>query len=67
MTFQFALVLILALGCVAYFLRDLLRSFADGGCASGCGSCKSGGCPVKKLEAIQAALPESPRSREKVG
>lgn len=65
MTFQFAIVLILALACVAYFLRDLLRSFMGGGCASGCGSCKSGGCPVKKLEAIQASLEDQPSGQGK--
>jgi hypothetical protein len=67
MTFQFAIVLILALACVAYFLRDLLGSFLDGGCASGCGSCKSGGCPVKKLEQIQAGPLDRPSTPGKLG
>jgi hypothetical protein len=52
MTAQTGIVLVLALLCVLYFLKDLLRSALSGGCGSGCGSCKSG-CPVKKLEAIQ--------------
>ncbi len=52
MTFQFCIVLALALLCVLYFLKDLLRSAVSGGCGSGCGSCKTG-CPVKKLEAVQ--------------
>jgi hypothetical protein len=60
MTVQFAIVLLLALACVAYFLKDVLGSFLGGSCSSGCGSCQSGGCPVKKLEAIQAGLPEQP-------
>jgi hypothetical protein len=61
MTIQFAIVLVLAVLCVLYFLKDLLRSALRGGCGSGCGSCKSG-CPVKKLEAIQENLgpPEKP-------
>jgi len=58
MTFQFTIVLILALACVLYFLKDLLGSAVQGGCGSGCGSCKSGGCPVKKLEGLQAELPD---------
>ena len=62
MTFQFFVVLVLAVLCVLYFLKDLLGSALKGGCGSGCGSCKSGGCPVKKLEAIQAELdPPKPR------
>ena len=56
MTFQFFVVLVLAVLCALYFLRDLLRSALQGGCGSGCGACKSGGCPVKKLEAIQVKL-----------
>jgi hypothetical protein len=59
-TFQFFLVLLLALLSVAYFLKDLLRSAVSGGCSSGCGGCKTGGCPVKKLETLQSR-PESPR------
>jgi epoxyqueuosine reductase QueG len=58
MTVQTCIVLALALLCVLYFLKDLLRSALSGGCGSGCGSCKSG-CPVKKLEAIQHA-PDNP-------
>lgn len=54
MTFQFAVVLALALLCVLYFLKDLLLSAMSGGC-SGCGTCASG-CPVKKLEAVQRKL-----------
>ncbi len=58
MTFQFAICLVLALACVLYFLKDLLGPSAAGGCGPGCGTCSSGGCPVKKLEGLQAALPE---------
>ena len=61
MTFQFFTVLALALACVVYFLKDLLRSAAGGGCGSGCGSCRTGGCPVKKLETLQSALDKSSR------
>jgi hypothetical protein len=60
MTLQFLIVLALALLCVAYFLKDLLRSAVRGGCGSGCGGCKTGGCPVKKLEAVQSGL-DKPR------
>ena len=60
MTFQFAIVLVLALLCVAYFLKDLLGSALGGGCSSGCGGCRTGGCPVKKLETVQSRL-EKPR------
>jgi epoxyqueuosine reductase QueG len=59
MTVQFCIVLALALLCVAYFLKDLLRSALNGGCGSGCGSCKTG-CPVKKLAAVQHD-PSKPR------
>jgi len=48
MTLQTFIALALALLCVLYFLKDLLRSAVSGGCGSGCGSCKTGGCPVKK-------------------
>jgi hypothetical protein len=60
MTFQSCIVLILATGCVLYFLKDILRSALAGGCGSGCGSCKTG-CPVKKLEAVQHDL-DKPKS-----
>jgi hypothetical protein len=55
MTVQTCIVLALALLCVLYFLKDLLRSALSTGCGSGCGSCKSG-CPVKKIETIQHDL-----------
>ena len=62
MTFQFFVVLVLAVLCVLYFMKDLLRSAMKGGCGSGCSSCQSGGCPARKLEAIQAKLdPPKPR------
>jgi len=60
MTLQSCIVLVLALLCVLYFFKDLLRSAASGGCGSGCGSCKTG-CPVKKLEAIQEDLDNTRR------
>jgi hypothetical protein len=56
MTIQTFIALALALLCVLYFLKDLLRSAVSGGCGTGCGSCKTGGCPVKKLEGAQQAL-----------
>ncbi len=56
MTFQFCIVLALALGCAAYFLKDLLRSAASEGCGPGCGSCSTGGCPAKKLETLRSDL-----------
>jgi len=56
MTVQTCIVIALAILCVLYFLKDILRSALGGGCGSGCGSCKTGGCPVKKLEAIQNDL-----------
>ena len=55
MTVQFAIVLLLALIGAVYLVREALGSALTGGCASGCGSCKSGGCPVKKLESAAAA------------
>jgi len=63
MGIQFVIVLILAILCVLYFLKDILRTAVSGssGCGSGCGSCKSGGCPVKTIEAIQADLEAKPR------
>jgi hypothetical protein len=61
MTIQSVIALVLALLCVLYFLKDLLRPAPGSGCGSGCGSCKSGGCPVKKLEAVQHDL-DKPRS-----
>ena len=60
MTLQAVLVLILVALSVLYFLRGTLKSFVGGGCASGCGSCKQGGCAVKKIQAIQADL-ETPK------
>jgi hypothetical protein len=53
MTLQFAITLVLAILGALYLLKGILPSFLTGGCKSGCGSCASGGCPVKKLEAIQ--------------
>lgn len=58
MTLQTTVILVLAVLCLLYLLRDALASAFGGGCASGCGSCKSGGCPVKKLEAL---APEADR------
>jgi hypothetical protein len=60
MTLQTFIALALALLCALYFLKDLLRSAVSGGCGSGCGTCKTGGCPVKKLEGVQQAL-DKPR------
>ena len=57
MTFQSWATLALVLLSIAYFFRASLKSaLGGGGCASGCGSCKSGGCPVNKLQAIQRDL-----------
>jgi epoxyqueuosine reductase QueG len=55
MTVQTCIALALAILCALYFLKDLLRSAARGGCGSGCGTCKTG-CPVKKLGAIRKDL-----------
>jgi hypothetical protein len=60
MTAQTVIAMALALACVLYFLKDLLRSAVSGGCGSGCGSCKTGGCPAKKLEGVRQAL-DKPR------
>jgi hypothetical protein len=35
-----------------YLARGIFRSK----CASGCGSCKSGACPARKLEALRSRL-----------
>ncbi len=56
MTFQFYIVLALAIACALYFVKGLVRPAQSGACGPGCGSCKSGGCPVKRLEAIQTDL-----------
>jgi hypothetical protein len=56
MTAQTAIILVLAVLGLAFLLKDALGSAFTGGCASGCGSCKSGGCPVKKLEALGSDL-----------
>jgi|GEM_PF-2782569 len=55
MTFQFWIMLGLTTLAGVYLARGLFTS----SCASGCGSCKSGGCPAKKLEAIRAKLEDS--------
>jgi heterodisulfide reductase subunit C len=60
MTFQFLVVLALAIGSALYFIRGLARPARSGGC-SDCGSCKSG-CPAKRLEAIQNDL-NTPKAR----
>ena len=62
MTLQTTIILVLAVLCLLYLLRDALGSAFTGGCASGCGSCKSGGCPVKKLETLDIR-PDSPSHR----
>ena len=62
MTAQTTAVLVLAALGLLYLLKDALGSAFTGGCASGCGSCKSGGCPVKKLEAHGTA-PDRPSQR----
>jgi hypothetical protein len=62
MTAQTTAVLVLAALGLLYLLKDALGSALTGGCASGCGSCKSGGCPVKKLEAHGAARDRPSRS-----
>ena len=56
MTLQSWITLTLVFLALLYFFRTSLRSALGGGCASGCGSCKSGGCAMKKLQAIQADL-----------
>ncbi len=60
MTLQSLLTFALVLLAALYFFRGSLKSAVGGGCASGCGSCKSGGCPVKKLQTIQENL-EGPK------
>lgn len=35
-----------------YLVRGLFRP----SCASGCGSCKSGACPARRLEAVRARV-----------
>ena len=52
----FALVILAAL----YFFRSSLKSALGKGCASGCGSCGSAGCPAKKL---QNTLEQGPHGR----
>jgi hypothetical protein len=62
MTAQTTAVLVLAALGLLYLLRDALGSAFAGGCASGCGRCKSGGCPVRKLEAL-GTEPDRPSKR----
>lgn len=50
MTLQAILALALVLLAALYFCRGTLRSALGGGCASGCGSCKSSTCPVQTLK-----------------
>ena len=53
---QSALTFALVLLALLYLFRGTLKSALGRGCASGCGSCKSSGCPVNKLQAIQKDL-----------
>jgi hypothetical protein len=64
MTLQSWITLALVALSVAYFFRGSFKSLVGGGCASGCGSCKSGGCPVNKLQAIQKELEAKPRKSQ---
>ena len=59
MTFQALAALTLVLAAALWFSRGLILALLGrGGCASGgsCGSCKAGGCPVERFEAIRVAL-----------
>ncbi|BDU71750.1 hypothetical protein [Mesoterricola silvestris] len=55
MTIQHWLMLVLTTLAGAYMARGFFKS----ACGSGCGSCKSGQCPAKKLEAIRVRLEDS--------
>jgi hypothetical protein len=52
MSIQFWIMLILTTAAAAYMARGLIKS----ACGSGCGACKSKGCPARKLEAVRAKL-----------
>ena len=60
MTPQTWITFALAALAAAYFFRSSLRSLLGRGCASGCGTCQSGGCPAKKLQAVQERLDKLP-------
>jgi len=55
MTIQHLIMLVLAALATFYMVRTLVRS----ACGSGCGKCKSKGCPTRKLEAIRARVDDS--------
>jgi hypothetical protein len=64
MNLQALLTLVVVVLAALYFLRGTLKSAVGGGCASGCGGCKSETCAVQKLQAIQAEL-EHPKPGKK--
>jgi hypothetical protein len=47
---QTSLVLLLVALALAYLVRGLAKSARGKGCASGCGSCSSSTCTLRKLE-----------------
>jgi hypothetical protein len=51
MALQTWIVLALTALSAAFLLRDLRKSSAGKGCASGCGVCQSKDCALRKLEA----------------
>ena len=55
MAIQHLIMLALAALATLYMARGLVRS----ACGSGCGKCKSKGCPTRKLEAIRAQTHDS--------
>jgi hypothetical protein len=57
MNLQTWLALALVLLAGLYFLRSGLKSALGKGCASGCGSCGSSGCPAKKLQKQLDSMP----------
>ena len=52
MAIQHLIMLALAALATLYMARGLVRS----ACGSGCGKCKSKGCPTRKLETIRARV-----------
>jgi hypothetical protein len=52
MTLQLAIILLLTTLAALYMVRGAIKS----ACGSGCGSCKSKGCPARKMEAIRAKV-----------
>ena len=60
MTLQSWITLTLAALAASYFFRSSLRSLLGRGCASGCGTCASGACPARKLQAVQDRLDKMP-------